>query len=112
MVEDLPILLPDETSAKYRVRGISRAELAALSAPALADMVQKRLAALSLIQAKRMKEAAIAVAEQGMVGILHAASRDAPGAARIKKHAIAYADHPDLHSCAGGGSEVAPVTRS
>jgi hypothetical protein len=94
MSNDMPILLPDLPGSGYRVPGITRAELAAITAPTLAAMAQKRLSALADIQTKRMVAAADIVANFGLGGVERSAARGDPGATRTVKHAHAYADHP------------------
>lgn len=93
MTDDMPILPPDGAGTGYRVPGITRAEFAAITAPALAEMAQHRLAALSDLQGKRMVAAAGVVASLGLDGVKRAAANGDAGAARTLKHARAYADH-------------------
>ena len=94
MAEDLPIHLPDKIGGGYRVPGITREEWRAISSAPLADMAQKRLEALAILQRKRMGAAAHMVATASMAEIKHAASQGSPSAKRTLKHVRAYADHP------------------
>ncbi|WP_267434389.1 MobA/MobL family protein [Sphingomonas sp. GM_Shp_1] len=111
MADDMPILPPEGTVAGYRVPGVTRAEFAALTTPALAEMAQKRLAVLADIQAKRMTAAAKHLASVGTEVLTRAAADGDPGAARTLKHVRAYGAHPVyLRALAEAQKTEPPVT--
>jgi len=111
MMQDMPILPPDGAGKGYRVPGITRAEFAAIIAPALAEMAQYRLAALSDLQGKRMVAAAGVVASLGLDGVERAAANGDAGAARTLKHARAYADHPGYRRAFADAEAARPSSR-
>ncbi len=111
MTHDIPILPPDGAGTGYRVPGITRTEFAAITAPALSEMAQNRLAALSDLQDKRMFAAANVVASLGLDGIERAAENGDADAARTLKHARAYADHPGYRRTLADAEAAQPPSR-
>lgn len=97
MTDDIPILHPDTSGVGYRVPGITRDEMRAASAPALAEMTQNRLMALAEEQTKRMHAAATIFVAVGLPELERAAQAGDAGMPRTLKHVRAYADHPIFH---------------
>lgn len=107
--DDLPVLLPDDSHDKYRVKGISRDEFRLLDAEHFSRWAQKRLEGISKIQRVRMSKAAELLRQHGQDGLDRLAMSDSD-ARRALKHLAAYKDHPTLISLVR--VPTAPVVKS